>query len=234
MSSFWERRKAAVAAENRAEAEAREAAERQAAEDALAETPDAKLLEEAGLPEPEKIESIDQLQAFLKSALPQRLKTRALRHHWGSNPVLANLDGLLEYGEDYTDAARCVPDMKTLYQVGKGMFDKVAEAEAAAKAKAEAAAKAAEAETATDPETVEEGTEAVETEAAGQGDAAVAEPELVSVRPPAPPSARTAPKPQPHQQTYQPAAQVAEADDTTPAPAPRRMRFRFDAEETRG
>ena len=32
---------------------------------------------------------------------------------------------MVEYGEDYTDAATVVPDMKTAYQVGKGYFDKL-------------------------------------------------------------------------------------------------------------
>jgi hypothetical protein len=39
--------------------------------------------------------------------------------------VLANLDGLVDHGEDYTDAATVMPDMKTAYQVGKGMMQHV-------------------------------------------------------------------------------------------------------------
>lgn len=135
--SFWAKRKAAVEAEARADLAAQEQAAAATRERALAEKPDDVLLAEAGLPEPEKIEGADQLQAFLKAQVPQRLKARALRHHWGTNPVLANLDGLLEYGEDYTDAARCVPGMKTAYKVGIGMFDKVVEAARATEAAAQ-------------------------------------------------------------------------------------------------
>lgn len=126
-TGFWTRRKAAVAAEEQAEIAARDAAERQAQEQALAERPDAELLAEAGMPEPETLTTAEEVQAFLKTALPQRLKARALRRLWRLNPVLANLDGLVDYGEDYTDATRVIENMQTVYQVGKGMFDKFAE-----------------------------------------------------------------------------------------------------------
>jgi len=126
-TGFWTRRKAAVAAEEQAEIAARDAAERQAQEQALAERPDAELLAEAGMPEPETLTTAEEVQDFLKTALPQRLKARALRRLWRLNPVLANLDGLVDYGEDYTDATRVIENMQTVYQVGKGMFDKFAE-----------------------------------------------------------------------------------------------------------
>ncbi|MEQ8898067.1 MAG: DUF3306 domain-containing protein [Roseovarius sp.] len=128
-TGFWSRRRAAVAAEQQAEAAAREEAERQAHEQALAQRPDADLLAEAGMPEPETLTTAEEVQEFLKTALPQRLKTRALRRLWRLNPVLANLDGLVDYGEDYTDATRVIENMRTVYQVGKGMFDKFAEPE---------------------------------------------------------------------------------------------------------
>jgi hypothetical protein len=126
-TGFWTRRKAAVAAEEQAEIAARDAAERQAQEQALADRPDTELLAEAGMPEPETLTTAEEVQDFLKTALPQRLKARALRRLWRLNPVLANLDGLVDYGEDYTDATRVIENMQTVYQVGKGMFDKFAE-----------------------------------------------------------------------------------------------------------
>lgn len=127
VSNFWSRRKEAVEAEARAEDVALvQAAE--AAEDAeLAERSDEELLAEAGMPEPEDLTSAEQVQDFLKSALPQRLKTRALRRLWRLNPIFANLDGLVDYGEDFTDAAMVVPDLQTVYQVGKGMLAKLEE-----------------------------------------------------------------------------------------------------------
>ena len=44
-------------------------------------------------------------------AFPERLRNRALRKLWLTNPVLANLDDLVEYGEDYTDAATVVENL---------------------------------------------------------------------------------------------------------------------------
>ncbi|MEM9872939.1 MAG: DUF3306 domain-containing protein [Pseudomonadota bacterium] len=115
---FWSRRRAGVEAEAQA-VEAR-VAEAEAAK--LEERPDDEILAELNLPEPEALDSPDAVRAFLKEELPQRLKTRALRRLWRLNPMLANLDGLVDYGEDYTDAATVIENMQTVYQVGKGML----------------------------------------------------------------------------------------------------------------
>ena len=115
---FWSRRRAGVEAEERA-VEAR-VAEAETAK--LEERPDEELLAELNLPEPEALDSPDAIRGFLKEELPQRLKTRALRRMWRLNPMLANLDGLVDYGEDYTDAATVIENMQTVYQVGKGMM----------------------------------------------------------------------------------------------------------------
>jgi hypothetical protein len=53
--------------------------------------------------------------------VPEQLRKRALRKLWRLNPVFANLDGLNDYDEDFTDAAAVLEGVKTLYQVGKGM-----------------------------------------------------------------------------------------------------------------
>lgn len=125
MSDFWAKRKASVAAEARAE-EAHQAARQRMAEEAkIAEKTDEELLEEHGFCAPEDIQDSEQVRAFLKAALPQRLKTRALRRLWGLNPVLANIDGLVDYGEDFTDSAMVVENLQTVYQVGKGMMSKL-------------------------------------------------------------------------------------------------------------
>ena len=122
MRDFWSRRKAAVEAEARTtELQARRA-EAEAQDAARAERSDEDLLAEAGLPDPELIDTPEMVRDFLRSALPQRLKTRALRKLWTMNPVLANLDGLVDYADDYTDAATCMPNVPTTYQVGKGLL----------------------------------------------------------------------------------------------------------------
>ena len=55
------------------------------------------------------------------------LRKLALRKLWTSNPILANVDGLLDYGEDFTDAAVGAGVVETTYQVGKGMLAHVQE-----------------------------------------------------------------------------------------------------------
>lgn len=94
------------------------------------------MLEELGLPEPETLDDSESLKAFLDETVPARLKTRALRRLWRVNPVLANLDGLIDYGEDYTDAATVVENLQTAYQVGKGMLSHIEEMARQAEAKA--------------------------------------------------------------------------------------------------
>ncbi|SMC61462.1 DUF3306 domain-containing protein [Primorskyibacter flagellatus] len=122
MSDFWTRRKSAVQAEERAQEAALAEADAQARETELAERPDEELLAEAGMPDPDMLADGEQVRAFMQSALPDRLKTRALRRLWRLDPVLANVDGLVDYGGDFTDAANVVENLQTTYQVGKGML----------------------------------------------------------------------------------------------------------------
>lgn len=122
---FWSRRKAAVKAE-----EDRETAELEAKQDAanlaaLEEKSDQEILAELNLPDPETLGAEDDFTQFLSKAVPERLRRRALRKLWLVNPALANLDGLVDYGEDFTDASMVVENLQTAYQVGKGMLDHV-------------------------------------------------------------------------------------------------------------
>lgn len=123
---FWARRKARVAAEEQAEAaaaeEARRLAEAEAAEEAARERSDEEILAELQLPDPDTLKQGDDFSAFMKEAVPDRIRRRALRRLWASNPVLANVDGLVDYGGDFTDSALVVENLQTAYQVGKGML----------------------------------------------------------------------------------------------------------------
>ena len=57
---------------------------------------------------------------FMNDNVPEAIRRRALRQLWRSNPVLANVDGLNDYDEDFTDAALVVKGLKSAYQAGKG------------------------------------------------------------------------------------------------------------------
>ncbi len=137
MSNFWSKRKAAVEAEQALDIRAEEAKEEAAHELELAEKSDEEILEELGLPDPDTLVEGDDFKAFLTKAVPARIRTRAIRRLWLSNPVLANVDGLVDYGEDFTDAACVLENMQTSYQVGKGMARHVEEMARQAETEAE-------------------------------------------------------------------------------------------------
>ncbi len=124
---FWARRKAAVAAEAEADLRADARAEVAEAQAVLEEKSDEDILAELELPNPDDMRAGDDFSAFLTKAVPERLRRRALRKLWLTNPTLANVDGLVDYGEDFTDSAMVVEGMQTAYQVGKGMLKHVEE-----------------------------------------------------------------------------------------------------------
>jgi hypothetical protein len=101
--------------------------------------PEHELLAKYDLPNPDAIELGTDITGFMRKEIPEFLRRRALRSLWRSNPVLAVLDGLNDYDEDFTSAATGTSAVKTLYKVGQGMFDKEArKAEKQAEKKQEA------------------------------------------------------------------------------------------------
>lgn len=124
---FWSRRKQGVEAEAEAEITDQIASEEQETLEALEKQSDDEILEELGLQDPDGMEKGDDFSAFMSKAVPTRLRNRALRKLWLSDPALANLDALVDYGEDFTDSAMAVENIQTAYQVGKGMLSHVME-----------------------------------------------------------------------------------------------------------
>ncbi len=126
--SRWARRKA----------ETRRKEERETAEDP-AEAPPPALptpADAADAPEtvaPEDLPDIETLTAesdftvFMRKGVPEILKRAALRKLWLSDPIFNFQDGLVEYGEDYTDAARVIPGMQSAWRVGTGYLRPEAE-----------------------------------------------------------------------------------------------------------
>ena len=123
---------------------------------------DAELLEKYELPDPAEIEEEAGLDKFFDGKTPERLRQMALRRLWRINPFFGFVDEMVEYGEDYTDAATVIEGMQTAYQAGKGYLQKVLspEEEAAEQAKlaAEEATSAENEENATDSEKTAEET----------------------------------------------------------------------------
>ena len=164
---FWARRKAKVEAETLAEQAAVEQLVLAEQHAVLEEKTDAELLEELDLPDPDTLVMGDDFSVFMSKTVPDRIRRRALRTLWRSNPVLANVDMLVDYGDDFTDAAMAVENIQTAYQVGKGMLKHVQEM----------ARQAEERENPTEPEVLEEEVEdeAETLMAVSEGDAESAE-----------------------------------------------------------
>lgn len=208
---FWARRKAGVAAEAEAEVVAVEKAELAQAHATLEEKSDAEILAELDLPDPDALEKGDDFSVFLEKAVPERIRRRALRKLWLSNPVLANIDELVDYGEDFTDSAMAVEAIQTTYQVGKGMLEHVKEM-----ARQEEEAKAL-AEGRVSLEDFEVQAETALTESSDESDTAEVD-EVAPIGVSAEAKASTEPFP--------------DAEVLPVAPLRRRMRFDFAASET--
>lgn len=149
--SSWSRRRAAVAAEAEQEDLAlREDASAQE-QDKLADKSDEEILELLDLPDPDSLKMGDDFRAFMSKAVPEHLRKRALRKLWRSNPVLACVDGLNDYDDDYLAQGLGQGAIKTSYQVGKGMLAHLLEVERAKNA----APEDARAETAVEDEDAE-------------------------------------------------------------------------------
>ncbi len=77
----------------------------------------------AKLPDLGTLNEDSDFTAFLQDGVPDALRRQALHKLWRTNPVLANLDGLNDYDEDYTVAEPLVKALKTVYEAGKGVLD---------------------------------------------------------------------------------------------------------------
>ena len=168
----WARRKAAAGEPEPAPAETAPPEEAETA-GALDEAQQKALIE--SLPDIETLDEKSDFSAFMQEGVPDALRRRALRRLWRVNPIFANLDGLNDYDDDFTDAALVVEGMKTLFQVGKGMADRTAPAEGEIQPEGEIAAhETATGETATG-ETASDEAAADEAEA---GDESMPEPQI--------------------------------------------------------
>lgn len=90
---------------------------------------DAELLEKYELPDPETVTEETGLDRFMSGDMPERLRQMALRRLWRLNPMFGIVDDMVEYGEDYTDAAVVIEGMQTAYTAGKGYASKALEPE---------------------------------------------------------------------------------------------------------
>ena len=153
-TDFWSARRARVAEEEEVLREVESEKAQAQLNEVQEEKSDEEILLEHNLPDPDTLTADDNVAGFMAKSVPERLRRRALRRFWRLNPILANVDGLVDYGENYTDAATVVENLMSTYQVGKGMLAHVEYlAELAKKKEDEAAQELAEAEESLEEET---------------------------------------------------------------------------------
>ena len=64
---------------------------------------------QSSLPDPETLDITADFTAFLRDGVDPLLRRAALRRLWSLDPIFAFQDGLVEYGEDFTDSAKLRP-----------------------------------------------------------------------------------------------------------------------------
>jgi hypothetical protein len=71
------------------------------------------------LPDVASLGKDSDFSAFLRQGVPEEMRRQALRVLWRSDPVLANLDGLNDYDEDFTVVRTVAEAVRTAYETGK-------------------------------------------------------------------------------------------------------------------
>jgi hypothetical protein len=118
----WSERKQAA---RRGEVEDEPVVEARGAEAPPPETPEPEA-PEPEVPELPPIETLDfssDYTAFLAKNVPEALRRAALRKLWVSDPVLANLDGLNDYDEDFNVIDQAITLAQSSYRPGLGYLD---------------------------------------------------------------------------------------------------------------
>jgi hypothetical protein len=82
------------------------------------------------LPDVDSLDKDSDYTAFMKEGVPEDLRKMALRKLWRSDPVLANVDGLNDYDEDFRAMTLVGEVIKTAYRPGSG-YDEPEEVEEA-------------------------------------------------------------------------------------------------------
>lgn len=113
----------------------------------VASLPEAGALEKEGISEERQAElddnraaaeavDIDSLNydsdfsVFLKDGVPSLLRQKAMRLLWRSNPILANVDGLCDYDDNFADPSMILKKFESAYRIGKGyLFEEKTEEE---------------------------------------------------------------------------------------------------------
>lgn len=124
----WARRKAEVQKEAALEeapdvaeptVEAAEPEDEETALEVLRER-DPELAEKIAGIDIDKLQYEDDFSIFMNKKVPEFLRRRALSKLWLLNPILANVDGLNDYDDDFTLATSALREFKSAYLPGRG------------------------------------------------------------------------------------------------------------------
>jgi len=125
--SRWSKRKIAVAREQTTEGEEPAVeivnAEEEAAQQAELE---ARLEANRLAAEAVDLETLNEesdFSVFMKEGVPQMLKKQAMASLWRTSPVFANIDGLVDYDDDFGSPDLVMKTFKSAYQAGRGYLD---------------------------------------------------------------------------------------------------------------
>ena len=86
-------------------------------ENSVSSEQDIKALEETDF---ESLDFDSDYTRFMQAGVPELIRRKALRKLWLSNPILANVDGLNDYDEDFTDAKLAVENLQTAFKAQHG------------------------------------------------------------------------------------------------------------------
>ena len=78
------------------------------------------------LPDPEHMDASSDFSVFLRDGVASTLKRAALRRLWTLDPVFSHQDGLVEYGEDFTEGAKANLPVRAGYRVVSELQQKLA------------------------------------------------------------------------------------------------------------
>lgn len=195
--SRWSARKRAV------EAESPEPPVQDTPTDAEREAREAELEANRLVAEAVDLETLDKdsdMSVFLREGVPDLLRKTALQKVWRSNPVFANLDELVDYGEDFGRKDLIMETFTSAWQAGRGYLKQVEDAVEEVSSDAPAPLETAESQTSPPPdddapETAEAAPPADAPAAVDAAEPAVSEPLAEAPEPDTPAAAPVRPGP---------------------------------------
>lgn len=79
------------------------------------------------LPDPDSLGLDADFSAFMRAGVSRAVQRRALRRLWSLDPVFANVDGLVEYNDDFSDAAKRAGSLRHTAHAARRLAGRVLE-----------------------------------------------------------------------------------------------------------